>query len=267
MALFFGDYFARASKRSGAWMTAFRDQQKLDGEVRPIIVNVMNFAKPARRRAGLAQLDEARTLFHEFGHALHGMLSNVTYPTAVGHIGRDRLRRTALAALRALAAAAGSAAALARHVETGEPIPHALIDKVLAARPSTRASRRSNMRPRRSSISTCTCWRTRATSTSTRSNASNSRGSACRARSSCGTARRISRTSSRARAMRPATTAISGRKCWMRTPSRPSPRRATFSIRTWREATRLHLFGRQSARPKGGLYGVPRTVAERRSAA
>ncbi|MCC0081277.1 MAG: M3 family metallopeptidase [Rhodobacter sp.] len=76
MAVFIGDYFARSSKRSGAWMSNFRNQSRLDGEVRPVVVNVCNFAKsdPA-----LLSWDDARTLFHEFGHALHGMLTDVTY--------------------------------------------------------------------------------------------------------------------------------------------------------------------------------------------
>ncbi|WP_333831028.1 M3 family metallopeptidase [Pararhodobacter sp.] len=76
MAVFIGDYFARSSKRSGAWCSAMRSQRKLGGEVRPIVVNVCNFAKgdPA-----LLSWDDARTLFHEFGHALHQMLSDVTH--------------------------------------------------------------------------------------------------------------------------------------------------------------------------------------------
>jgi peptidyl-dipeptidase Dcp len=76
VAVFIGDYFARGSKRSGAWCSAMRSQRKLGGDQRPIVVNVCNFAKgdPA-----LLSYDDARTLFHEFGHALHQMLSNVTY--------------------------------------------------------------------------------------------------------------------------------------------------------------------------------------------
>ena len=76
VAVFLGDYFARGSKRSGAWCSAMRSQKKLGGDTRPIVVNVCNFAKadPA-----LLSYDDARTLFHEFGHALHQMLSNVTY--------------------------------------------------------------------------------------------------------------------------------------------------------------------------------------------
>ncbi|WP_245311340.1 M3 family metallopeptidase, partial [Bradyrhizobium pachyrhizi] len=83
-ALFYGDYFARPSKRSGAWMTSLRDQQKLDGDVAPLVINVCNFAKGADGAPSLLSPDDARTLFHEFGHGLHGMLSNVTYPSLSG---------------------------------------------------------------------------------------------------------------------------------------------------------------------------------------
>ena len=74
VALFLGDYFARPSKRSGAWMSGFRSQEKLKGDIRPIIVNVMNFARAPEGETALLTFDDARTLFHEFGHALHGML-------------------------------------------------------------------------------------------------------------------------------------------------------------------------------------------------
>src|SRR5262249_60052544 len=70
------DYFARPGKRSGAWMSGWRKQQKLGGEVRPIVLNVMNFAKAAPGQRTLLSLEDARTLFHEFGHALHGLLSD-----------------------------------------------------------------------------------------------------------------------------------------------------------------------------------------------
>ena len=83
-ALFYGDYFARPSKRSGAWMTSLRDQQKLDGEIAPLIINVCNFSKGADGQPSLLSPDDARNLFHEFGHGLHGMLSNVTYPSLSG---------------------------------------------------------------------------------------------------------------------------------------------------------------------------------------
>ncbi len=84
LGLFFGDYFARQSKRSGAWMTTLRDQQKLTGDVRPLVINVMNFNKAADGAPTLLSFDDARTLFHEFGHGLHGLLSDVTYPMVAG---------------------------------------------------------------------------------------------------------------------------------------------------------------------------------------
>jgi len=134
VALFIGDYFARPSKRSGAWMSNFRGQQKLDGRQLPIVVNVMNFAKGGEGEASLLSVDDARTLFHEFGHALHGMLSDVTYPMISGtHVAGDfvefpsqlyehwmiqpeMLRRFAL------------------HYKTGEPMPERLLSKLLKAR-------------------------------------------------------------------------------------------------------------------------------------
>jgi peptidyl-dipeptidase Dcp len=82
--LFFGDYFARASKRSGAWMMTLRDQEKLEGDIRPLVVNVMNFSKAPDSQPTLLSFDDARTLFHEFGHALHALLSDVTYPMISG---------------------------------------------------------------------------------------------------------------------------------------------------------------------------------------
>lgn len=134
VGLFVGDYFARASKRSGAWMSAFRSQQKLDGEMLPIIVNVMNFAKGGEGEAGLLSFDDARTLFHEFGHALHGMLSNVVYPTLSGtHVAGDfvefpsQLYEHWLEQPELLRR-------FARHYKTGEPMPEALLDKLLGAR-------------------------------------------------------------------------------------------------------------------------------------
>ena len=87
VALFIGDYFARGSKHSGAWCSTFRDQDRMDGEVRPVVLNVCNFAKG---EPCLLSYDDARTLFHEFGHALHQMLSNLTYRFISGtNVARD----------------------------------------------------------------------------------------------------------------------------------------------------------------------------------
>ena len=134
IALFIGDYFARPPKRSGAWMSVFRGQEKLDGPQLPIVVNVMNFAKGGAGEPSLLSAADARTLFHEFGHALHGMLSDVTYPLISGtHVAGDFvefpsqlyehwkeqpevLRRFAL------------------HYKTGEPMPEALLSKLVSAR-------------------------------------------------------------------------------------------------------------------------------------
>ena len=131
MAVFIGDYFARPSKRSGAWMSAYRSQKNMDGRVRPIISNVMNFARG--EPVTLLSFDDARTIFHEFGHALHGMLSDVTYPSISGtSVARDWVELPSQLYEHWL----GEKEVLARHArhyETGEPMPGALIDKLKAA--------------------------------------------------------------------------------------------------------------------------------------
>lgn len=139
VALFLGDYFARASKRSGAWMSSFQSQHKLPlknghiGEL-PIIYNVCNFAKPAEGKPALLSIEDARTLFHEFGHALHGMLSNVTYPSVSGTgVSRDFVELPSQLYEHWLTVPA-ILKQYAVHYETGEPMPQALLDKVLAAR-------------------------------------------------------------------------------------------------------------------------------------
>ena len=138
-ALFLGDYFARSSKRSGAWMSAFQSQHRMrlpngaEGEI-PIIYNVCNFAKPAEGEPALLSLDDARTLFHEFGHALHGMLSNVRYPSVSGtSVSRDFVELPSQLYEHWLTVP-DILARYARHEKTGEPMPQALLDKVLAAR-------------------------------------------------------------------------------------------------------------------------------------
>ena len=131
--VFLGDYFARASKRSGAWMSALRSQHKMGEGQTPIIYNVCNFSKPPAGAPALLSLDDARTLFHEFGHALHGLLSDVTWPSLSGTaVARDfvelpsQLYEHWLMVPEILERHA-------RHVETGEPLPKALVDKVIAA--------------------------------------------------------------------------------------------------------------------------------------
>jgi peptidyl-dipeptidase Dcp len=134
LGLFVGDYYARPSKRSGAWMSSWREQQRLDGEVRPLVVNVMNFAKAGPGEATLLSIDDARTLFHEFGHALHGLLSSVTYPTLSGtNVERDfvelpsQLYEHWLLQPQVLRR-------FARHYRTGKPISSAVVKRLQAAR-------------------------------------------------------------------------------------------------------------------------------------
>ena len=134
LGLFFGDYFARPSKRGGAWMSTLREQEKLDREVRPLVFNVMNFAKGADGGPALLSHDDARTLFHEFGHALHALLSDVTYPLISGTgVATDfvelpsQLYEQWLDTPEVLKA-------YAIHYRTGEPMPDALIAKLKRAR-------------------------------------------------------------------------------------------------------------------------------------
>ena len=134
MALFLGDYFSRPSKRSGAWMSALKSQYRLGKGSKPIIYNVMNFAKAPEGQPTLLSFDDARTLFHEFGHALHGLLSDVTWPSVSGtSVARDfvelpsQLYEHWLTTPEVLGE-------YALHFETGKPMPKALIDKLTAAR-------------------------------------------------------------------------------------------------------------------------------------
>jgi peptidyl-dipeptidase Dcp len=134
VGLFIGDYFARASKHGGAWMGAYRDQQKLDGEVRPIIVNVLNFVKPPPGEACLLSFDDARTLFHEFGHALHGLLSDVIFPSLAGTNVASDFVEFPSQLYEHWFEQSEILRRFARHYQTGEPMPEALIEKVMAAR-------------------------------------------------------------------------------------------------------------------------------------
>ncbi|UWQ74221.1 M3 family metallopeptidase [Leisingera sp. M658] len=130
VAVFIGDYFARGSKRSGAWCSAMRQQAKFPQVQAPVVINVCNFAKgdPA-----LLSWDDARTLFHEFGHALHQMLSDVTYESISGtSVARDfvelpsQLYEHWLEVPEVLQE-------FATHAETGEPMPQDMLEKVLGA--------------------------------------------------------------------------------------------------------------------------------------
>ncbi len=133
VAVFMADYFARPSKRSGAWMSSYRSQHKIGGDSRPVVVNVMNFARGAKDEATLLSMDDARTLFHEFGHGLHGMLSDVSYPSISGtNVPRDfvelpsQLFEHWLTTPEVLKE-------FARHHKTGRPMPAKLLKKLKAA--------------------------------------------------------------------------------------------------------------------------------------
>lgn len=133
VGIFIGDYFARSSKRSGAWMSNFRAQHRLGGDVCPIIVNVMNFAKGGLGEASLLTFDDARTLFHEFGHGLHGLMSDVTHPMISGtSVARDfvelpsQLYEHWLSEPQVLQK-------FAIHYKTGKPMPDELLKRLLAA--------------------------------------------------------------------------------------------------------------------------------------
>ncbi|MHC1547404.1 M3 family metallopeptidase [Phyllobacterium sp. K27] len=131
--VFLGDYFNRQSKHSGAWMGALQSQHKLGHVQKPIIYNVMNFAKPLKGEPALLSLDGARTLFHEFGHALHGLLSDVTWPAVSGtSVSRDFVELPSQLYEHWLTVPS-ILEKYAVHYRTGEPMPKTLLDKVLAA--------------------------------------------------------------------------------------------------------------------------------------
>ena len=134
VGLFIGDYFARGSKHSGAWMTSLRDQEKLQGDIRPVILNVCNFSKPAAGEPALLSFDDARTLFHEFGHALHGLLSNVTYPLLAGTSVPSDFVELPSQLYEHWLEVPEILQKYARHAQTGEPMPKALLDRLLATR-------------------------------------------------------------------------------------------------------------------------------------
>ncbi len=130
VGLFYFDPYARTGKRSGAWMSAYRPQQRLAGEISPIVSNNSHFVKGAPGQPVLISWDDARTLFHEFGHALHGLSSNVTYPAQAGtSVARDYVELPSQIYERWL----GTTQLLnefARHHETGKAMPKELLDKI-----------------------------------------------------------------------------------------------------------------------------------------
>ncbi|CAE80927.1 M3 family metallopeptidase [Bdellovibrio bacteriovorus] len=131
MGLFYTDYFPRETKKGGAWMTQFRSQGLIDGEMkRPHVSIVCNFTQPTPTKPSLLTYDEVRTLFHEFGHALHGMLSECTYPSLSGtNVYWDFVELPSQIMENWVGEKEGLDI-FARHYETNEPMPAELIEKL-----------------------------------------------------------------------------------------------------------------------------------------
>lgn len=130
VGLWYFDPYARAGKRSGAWMNAYRNQQRLYGDVLTIVSNNCNFVKGAPNEPILISWDDASTLFHEFGHALHGLCSNVTYPSLAGtSVARDYVEFPSQL-LEHWLATPEVLNKFALHYKTGEPLPKALVERI-----------------------------------------------------------------------------------------------------------------------------------------
>lgn len=130
VGLLYVDYHPRDGKRGGAWMNAFRQQNAIDGEVRPVIVNVGNFPAPSGDKPALLGWDEVQTLFHEFGHALHGLMSKVKYEKLSGTNVKWDYVEFPSQLLENWASAPQVIKKYAKHFETQAPIPDELISKI-----------------------------------------------------------------------------------------------------------------------------------------
>jgi peptidyl-dipeptidase Dcp len=133
IGLFYADYFKRDTKRGGAWMSSFVDQSGLLHE-KPVIVNCLNIPRPAAGEPALISFDNVTTLFHEMGHALHGLFSDVTYPTVAGTSTPRDFVEFPSTFEEDWAIQPEILANYARHYQTGEPIPKALLDKAISAK-------------------------------------------------------------------------------------------------------------------------------------
>lgn len=133
LGIFIGDYFTRSNKRGGAWMSSFKVQSNLDGRERPIVVNVCNFPAPVGDDPALLSFDNVVTLFHEFGHAMHGTLTDVKYGSMAGTSGPRDFIELPSQLLEHWASEPQVLKSFATHYETGEPIPDELIEKLLNA--------------------------------------------------------------------------------------------------------------------------------------
>tara|TARA_A100000171_G_scaffold52178_1_gene69406 strand:- start:219 stop:2252 length:2034 start_codon:yes stop_codon:yes gene_type:complete len=131
MAIFYADFFPRPGKRAGAWMTLFAGQYKdEEGDHRPLVSNVCNFTKPGKSKPSLLTFDEVTTLFHEFGHALHGMLSNVQYESLSGPSVYWDFVELPSQILENWCYEKECLDLFAKHYETGETIPESLVEKI-----------------------------------------------------------------------------------------------------------------------------------------
>ena len=133
LAIFIGDYFTRSNKRGGAWMSSFKGQSNLDGRQRPIVVNVCNFPAPVGDNPTLLSFENAVTLFHEFGHAMHGILTDVTYGSMAGTSGPRDFIELPSQLLEHWVSEPEVLKSFATHYETGESMPDELIEKLLKA--------------------------------------------------------------------------------------------------------------------------------------
>jgi peptidyl-dipeptidase Dcp len=131
LALFYGDYFSRSNKSGGAWCDTFVDQSHLLG-TRPVVVNVLNFAKPAPGQPALLSFDDVTAIFHEFGHALHAMFSNIRYPT-LGNVPRDFVECPSQFNEH-WAIEPTVFGSFAKHSQTGKPMPQTLVEKIKKSR-------------------------------------------------------------------------------------------------------------------------------------
>lgn len=131
IGIFYTDYFPRESKKGGAWMTSFRKQSRINRKnIKPIIMNVCNFTKPTANKPALLSFEEVTTMFHEFGHALHGLLSDCTYTTLSGtSVARDFVELPSQL-MENWASEPEMLKLYAKHYKTGETIPDSLIEKL-----------------------------------------------------------------------------------------------------------------------------------------
>ncbi len=133
LGIFIGDYFSRSNKRGGAWMSSFKRQSNLDGMERPVVVNVCNFPPPVDDNPALLSFGNVTTLFHEFGHAMHGILTNVTYGSMAGTSGPRDFTEFPAQLMEHWASEPEILKSFATHYDTGEAIPDHLINKLLKA--------------------------------------------------------------------------------------------------------------------------------------